>query len=203
MFTTPKLLESLALELEKRGTTIPHKWASRGFSLGGTEFTRSGLASRSRSCSTSVHDSHYGNTLMGLACSRPVTPRGWLHNRLLCAPAPRGDRGHGPQGIRASRAPRGHGTRAPHHADERILRPGLPRARRGRARAARRHSIPGTGSAESGLSAMLRAARSWACTEAFLASFLKPKETLDVLNIPICAGARPTRASSKTRSTTS
>ena len=38
MFTTPKLLESLALELEKRGTTIREQGITGIFS-GGTEFT--------------------------------------------------------------------------------------------------------------------------------------------------------------------
>jgi len=80
MFTTPKLLESLALALEERGSSIPDVGITGIFS-GGTEFTPQwtrfateeflgGLPSEGGVYMTPT----YGNTLMGLACSRPVTP---------------------------------------------------------------------------------------------------------------------------------
>ena len=80
MFTTPKLLESLALALEERGSSIPDAGITGIFS-GGTEFTPQwtrfateeflgGLPSDGGVYMTPT----YGNTLMGLACSRPVTP---------------------------------------------------------------------------------------------------------------------------------
>ncbi len=74
MFATPKLLEGLALELEKRGTSIPEVGVTGIFS-GGTEFT----PQWTRFCMEEFLDDRvymtptYGNTLMGLACSKPVT----------------------------------------------------------------------------------------------------------------------------------
>ncbi len=79
MFTTPKLLESLALALEDRGTSIPEIGITGIFS-GGTEFTPQwtryaveelfgGPPEESGVYMTPT----YGNTLMGLACSKPVT----------------------------------------------------------------------------------------------------------------------------------
>jgi len=74
MFTTPKLLEALALELEKRGKTIREAGITGIFS-GGTEFT----PQWTRFAVDELLDGTYmtptyGNTLMGLAASRPVTP---------------------------------------------------------------------------------------------------------------------------------
>jgi phenylacetate-coenzyme A ligase PaaK-like adenylate-forming protein len=74
MFTTPKLLEALALSLEKRGTTIRQAGITGIFS-GGTEFT----PQWTRFAVEELLDGAfmtptYGNTLMGLAASRPVTP---------------------------------------------------------------------------------------------------------------------------------
>ena len=74
MFTTPKLLESLALSLEKRGTTI-RKMGITGIFSGGTEFT----PQWTRFAVEELLDGAfmtptYGNTLMGLAASRPVIP---------------------------------------------------------------------------------------------------------------------------------
>ncbi len=80
IFATPKLLEALALALEERGTSIPEIGITGIFS-GGTEFTPQwtrycieellgGLPEQSGVYMTPT----YGNTLMGLACSRPVTP---------------------------------------------------------------------------------------------------------------------------------
>jgi phenylacetate-coenzyme A ligase PaaK-like adenylate-forming protein len=79
MFATPKLLEALAVALEERGTTIPETGVTGIFS-GGTEFT----PQWTRFCieeyfggppevSGVYMTPTYGNTLMGLACSKPVT----------------------------------------------------------------------------------------------------------------------------------
>lgn len=79
MFATPKLLDSLALALEERGTSIQEIGITGIFS-GGTEFTPQwtryaveellgGPPEESGVYMTPT----YGNTLMGLACSKPVT----------------------------------------------------------------------------------------------------------------------------------
>lgn len=79
MFTTPKLLESLAYGLAERGTSIQEIGITGIFS-GGTEFTPQwtrfcveellgGTPDESGVYMTPT----YGNTLMGLACSRPIT----------------------------------------------------------------------------------------------------------------------------------
>ena len=75
MFATPKLLEALALALEEEGTSISEMGITGIFS-GGTEFT----PQWTRFCVEELLDERtfitptYGNTLMGLACSKPVTP---------------------------------------------------------------------------------------------------------------------------------
>lgn len=79
MFGTPKLIEGLALALEDRGTSLPEIGITGIFS-GGTEFT----PQWTRYCieeffggppeeSGIYMTPTYGNTLMGLACSKPVT----------------------------------------------------------------------------------------------------------------------------------
>ncbi len=79
MFTTPKLLEALAMGLAEKGTSIAEVGITGIFS-GGTEFTPQwtrfcveellgGLPEQSGVYMTPT----YGNTLMGLACSRPIT----------------------------------------------------------------------------------------------------------------------------------
>jgi len=79
MFTTPKLLDSLAIALEEKGTSIKEIGITGIFS-GGTEFTPQwtryaveellgGPPEESGVYMTPT----YGNTLMGLACSKPVT----------------------------------------------------------------------------------------------------------------------------------
>lgn len=79
LFATPKLLDSLCLALEDRGTTLPEVGITGIFS-GGTEFTPQwtryaveellgGPPEESGVYMTPT----YGNTLMGLACSKPVT----------------------------------------------------------------------------------------------------------------------------------
>jgi phenylacetate-coenzyme A ligase PaaK-like adenylate-forming protein len=79
MFATPKLLDSLALGLEERGTSLQEIGITGIFS-GGTEFT----PQWTRYCveellggppeeSGVYMTPTYGNTLMGLACSKPIT----------------------------------------------------------------------------------------------------------------------------------
>ncbi len=79
LFATPKLLDQLALALEDRGTSLKEIGVTGIFS-GGTEFTPQwtrycveelfgGPPEKSGIYMTPT----YGNTLMGLACSKPVT----------------------------------------------------------------------------------------------------------------------------------
>ncbi|MCH8043192.1 MAG: hypothetical protein IID44_05690 [Planctomycetes bacterium] len=79
LFTTPKLLESLAAGLEDRGSSIQDA-GIKGIFSGGTEFTPQwtrfaveellgGPVEEGGVYMTPT----YGNTLMGLACSKPVT----------------------------------------------------------------------------------------------------------------------------------
>lgn len=79
LFATPKLLDSLALALEDRGTSLAEVGITGIFS-GGTEFT----PQWTRYCVEELFGGPpeesgiymtptYGNTLMGLACSKPVT----------------------------------------------------------------------------------------------------------------------------------
>jgi len=74
MFTTPKLLEALAEELENRGTTIKALGIT-GIFAGGTEFTPqyTRFAMEELLGEGVYLTPTYGNTLMGLACSKPVT----------------------------------------------------------------------------------------------------------------------------------
>jgi phenylacetate-coenzyme A ligase PaaK-like adenylate-forming protein len=75
MFTTPKLLEALAEELENRGTSIKEVGIT-GIFAGGTEFTPqyTRFAMEELLGEGVYLTPTYGNTLMGLACSKPVTP---------------------------------------------------------------------------------------------------------------------------------
>jgi phenylacetate-coenzyme A ligase PaaK-like adenylate-forming protein len=79
MFGTPKLIEALCLALENRGTSLAETGITGIFS-GGTEFT----PQWTRYCIEELFGGPpevsgiymtptYGNTLMGLACSKPVT----------------------------------------------------------------------------------------------------------------------------------
>jgi phenylacetate-coenzyme A ligase PaaK-like adenylate-forming protein len=73
MFTTPKLLEALALSLEKRGTSV-REMGITGIFSGGTEFTPQWTRFATEELlGGAFMTPTYGNTLMGLACSRPVT----------------------------------------------------------------------------------------------------------------------------------
>ena len=76
LFTTPKLLEALAEELENRGTSI-RAMGITGIFAGGTEFTPQYTRfTMEELLGEGVYlTPTYGNTLMGLACSRPVTPQ--------------------------------------------------------------------------------------------------------------------------------
>ncbi|HMO15091.1 MAG TPA: hypothetical protein PKD64_13325 [Pirellulaceae bacterium] len=79
MFATPKLIEALCLELEERGTSLSQLGVTGIFS-GGTEFTPQWtrycieeLFGGPSEVSGIYMTPTYGNTLMGLACSKPVT----------------------------------------------------------------------------------------------------------------------------------
>jgi phenylacetate-coenzyme A ligase PaaK-like adenylate-forming protein len=74
MFTTPKLLESLALRLESMGTTIRQAGITGIFS-GGTEFTPQwNRFAHEELLDGAYMTPTYGNTLMGLAASAPTGP---------------------------------------------------------------------------------------------------------------------------------
>jgi hypothetical protein len=74
MFTTPKLLESLALRLESMGTTI-RKMGIAGIFSGGTEFTPQwNRFAHEELLDGAYMTPTYGNTLMGLAASAPSGP---------------------------------------------------------------------------------------------------------------------------------
>jgi phenylacetate-coenzyme A ligase PaaK-like adenylate-forming protein len=74
LFTTPKLLEALAEELENRGTSI-RELGITGVFAGGTEFTPqfTRFAMEELLGEGVYMTPTYGNTLMGLACSKPVS----------------------------------------------------------------------------------------------------------------------------------
>jgi phenylacetate-coenzyme A ligase PaaK-like adenylate-forming protein len=74
LFTTPKLLEALAEELANRGTSIREAGIT-GIFAGGTEFTPqfTRFAMEELLGDGVYMTPTYGNTLMGLACSKPVT----------------------------------------------------------------------------------------------------------------------------------
>ena len=74
MFTTPKLLESFANALEKKGSSIKKAGITGVFS-GGTEFTPQFTRFAVEELLDGAYMTPtYGNTLMGLACSKPVGP---------------------------------------------------------------------------------------------------------------------------------
>jgi hypothetical protein len=89
MFTTPKLLEALAEELEDRGTSI-RRLGITGIFAGGTEFTPqfTRFAMEELLGPGVYMTPTYGNTLMGLACSKPVTAEGG-YKISYYAPQPR------------------------------------------------------------------------------------------------------------------
>ena len=88
LFTTPKLLEALALRLDKMGTSI-RKAGITGIFSGGTEFTPQwNRFAQEELLDGAYMTPTYGNTLMGLAPSEPSGP----HNNYKItyhAPQPR------------------------------------------------------------------------------------------------------------------
>lgn len=79
MFATPKLLDSLCTALEDRGTTLAETGV-KGIFSGGTEFTPQWTRYAVEELLGGPPEEGgvymtptYGNTLMGLACSKPVT----------------------------------------------------------------------------------------------------------------------------------
>ncbi len=88
MFTTPKLLEALAMRLDSMGTTI-RKAGITGIFSGGTEFTPQwNRFAHEELLDGAYMTPTYGNTLMGLAASAPSGP----HNNYKItyyAPQPR------------------------------------------------------------------------------------------------------------------
>ena len=144
LFTTPKLLESFALALEDKGSSL-REAGIKGIFSGGTEFTPQWTRFAVEELLDGVYIlPTYGNTLMGLAGAKPVGPRGRLQDLVLRAPAPGGGRGRGPGRRVQGRGIRRDGSRATHDVDEGVLRPRLPRARRGRAGATLRGLPLGT-----------------------------------------------------------
>jgi phenylacetate-coenzyme A ligase PaaK-like adenylate-forming protein len=74
LFTTPKLLEALAMRLESMGTTI-RKTGITGIFSGGTEFTPQwNRFAHEELLDGAYMTPTYGNTLMGLAPSEPSGP---------------------------------------------------------------------------------------------------------------------------------
>ncbi len=74
MFATPKLLEALCEGLEEQGTSLPET-GIQGIFSGGTEFTPQWTRFAMEELIPGIYMTPtYGNTLMGLACSKPVTP---------------------------------------------------------------------------------------------------------------------------------
>jgi hypothetical protein len=74
MFTTPKLLEALAMKLMEKGSSIKQEGITGIFS-GGTEFTPQWYRFACEELLDGVYMTPtYGNTLMGLACGKPFIP---------------------------------------------------------------------------------------------------------------------------------
>jgi len=74
MFTTPKLLEALAMKLIDQGSSIGQAGITGIFS-GGTEFTPQWYRFAMEELLDGVYMTPtYGNTLMGLACGKPFDP---------------------------------------------------------------------------------------------------------------------------------
>ncbi len=75
MFTTPKLLEALAMRLIDDGSSIEEA-GIKGIFCGGTEFTPQWYRfAREELLGPNVYITPtYGNTLMGLACGKPFDP---------------------------------------------------------------------------------------------------------------------------------
>lgn len=88
MFTTPKLLEALALRLEDMDTTL-HGMGITGIFSGGTEFTPQwNRFAHEELLDGAYMTPTYGNTLMGLAASSPSGPENG-YKITYYAPQPR------------------------------------------------------------------------------------------------------------------
>ena len=88
LFTTPKLLEALALRLESMGTSI-RKAGITGIFSGGTEFTPQwNRFAHEELLDGAYMTPTYGNTLMGLAASAPSGPHN-DYKSTYYAPQPR------------------------------------------------------------------------------------------------------------------
>ena len=88
LFTTPKLLESLALRLESMGSSI-RKSGITGIFSGGTEFTPQwNRFAHEELLDGAYMTPTYGNTLMGLAASAPSGPQN-NYKITYYAPQPR------------------------------------------------------------------------------------------------------------------
>jgi phenylacetate-coenzyme A ligase PaaK-like adenylate-forming protein len=88
MFTTPKLLEALAMRLDKMNTSI-RKVGITGIFSGGTEFTPQwNRFAHEELLDGAYMTPTYGNTLMGLAASPPSGP-GENYKITYYAPQPR------------------------------------------------------------------------------------------------------------------
>jgi hypothetical protein len=88
LFTTPKLLEALALRLESMGTSI-RKIGITGIFSGGTEFTPQwNRFAHEELLDGAYMTPTYGNTLMGLAASAPSGPQN-NYKITYYAPQPR------------------------------------------------------------------------------------------------------------------
>ena len=138
MFTTPKLLESLALRLESMGSSI-RKAGITGIFSGGTEFTPQwNRFAHEELLDGAYMTPTYGNTLMGLAASAPTGPEN-NYKITYHAPQPRAviEVVDFDDAIEARRV-RADGPREIDDADEGVFRARISRARRRRARAAAR-----------------------------------------------------------------
>ena len=154
MFTTPKLLEALALRLESMGTTIRkaghHRHLLRRHRVhAAVEPLRARRTARRR-----LHDADLRQHADGPGGQRAERAAQRLQDHLLRAAAAGGDRGGRFRRSRRKLVEYGADrTREADDADEGVLHAGIPRARRRRARAAVRQHIPGTASAASGRTA--------------------------------------------------
>ena len=189
MFTTPKLLEALALRLESMGTTI-RKMGITGIFSGGTEFTPQwNRFAHEELLDGAYMTPTYGNTLMGLAASAPSGP----HNNYKItyyAPQPRAvievvdfDDPNKVVGLRPDR------TRETDDADQRILHARISRARRRRARASLRKVSVGRRQRRPALPRVRRNNNSGS--------------VLDMIQLPVLRWGQPYKASKSIRSSIS
>ena len=165
MFTTPKLLESLALRLESMGTTI-RQMGITGIFSGGTEFTPQwNRFAHEELLDGAYMTPTYGNTLMGLAASAPSGPDNG-YKITYYAPQPRAvvevvDFDDQNKVVDYGQTGRVKLTTL----TKEFFMPGFPRARRRRARTAVREISRGTASAACARTVVSRRRRPLACIE--------------------------------------